>query len=39
VSAENDEIVSGLELCLGEVFPEFEALEVELKAFICPGNF
>ena len=39
MGAKNDEIISRLKLSLGEVFSEFEALEVEFEAFICPGNF
>ena len=38
MSIENDEIVSGLKLSLGEIFSEFETLEVEFETFIRPGN-
>jgi len=39
VSKEDDEIVSGLKLGLGEIVSKFETLEVEFETFICPGNF
>lgn len=39
VSVKNDEIVSGLEFGLWEVFSKLETLEVEFEALLCPGNF
>lgn len=39
VSVKNDEVVSGLKLGRGEVFSEFETLEVEFETFFRPDSF